>query len=229
MKIDNLKELKEQGYTIIPKLVEVDFVDAIYDSVNAVFNKQIERTGCKDMDDLKEKHYDLWNLCDLHSQWNLQVHHLQCMLGYKMAKFMIDPLVGINIRPMVYCNGYLPLKMRGSTDSLVCCVPLINEKESGYLQMIPKNLEEERHNEYKVHTREWREADDKDWVSIDVPKGDVLVFAHDVAHQHSKTKEGSLWYAYFTYNNMYDPAFVKAGYPHPYTDWTKRDHNDEHS
>ena len=66
-------------------------------------------------------------------------------------------------------------------------------------------------------------------IGSECPKGDILVFAHDVAHRHSKAKDGSLWYAYYTFNNMNDPAFIEAGYPHPYTDWTKRDYSDEHA
>ena len=229
MLTDNIKELNEQGYTIVKNLVDIELIDNIYNSVNRVFQKQADRTGCKDMEELKSKHYNLHNLCDLHSQWNLHGHYLQCLLGFKMAEFMTNPDVSINVRPIIYCDQYLPIKMRGSTDSLVCCVPLVTEKESGYIQMIPKKLDPDRNITYKVHTREWRDKDDKDWVSIDVPKGDILVFAHDVAHRHSKAKDGTLWYAYYTFNNMNDPAFVEAGYPHPYTDWTKRDYSDEHA
>ena len=42
MKIDNLKELEEQGYTIVKNLVETEFLDAIKESVTAIFQKQIQ-------------------------------------------------------------------------------------------------------------------------------------------------------------------------------------------
>ena len=42
MKVNSLKELEENGYTIVKNLVETEFLDAIKDSVTAIFQKQIE-------------------------------------------------------------------------------------------------------------------------------------------------------------------------------------------
>ena len=52
MKTTNLKEIEEQGYTIVDNLVETAFLDAIKESVTAIFDKQIEYTKSKDIIDL---------------------------------------------------------------------------------------------------------------------------------------------------------------------------------
>ena len=52
MLTDNIKELNEQGYTIVDNLIETAFLDAIKESVTAIFDKQIEYTKSKDIIDL---------------------------------------------------------------------------------------------------------------------------------------------------------------------------------
>ena len=42
MKTTNLRELEEQGYTIVDNLIETAFLDAIKESVTAIFQKQIQ-------------------------------------------------------------------------------------------------------------------------------------------------------------------------------------------
>ena len=44
MKTTNLRELEEQGYTIVDNLIETKFLDAIKESVTAIFDKQIQNT-----------------------------------------------------------------------------------------------------------------------------------------------------------------------------------------
>ena len=60
MKITNLRELEEQGYTIVDNMIEHEFLDAIKASVTAIFDKQIEYTKSKDIkannDSNKAKH-----------------------------------------------------------------------------------------------------------------------------------------------------------------------------
>ena len=76
MKTTNLKEIEEQGYTIVDNLVETAFLDAIKESITAIFEKQIEYTKSKDIVDLFENHNERFANCTKHAQWNLQLHHL---------------------------------------------------------------------------------------------------------------------------------------------------------
>ena len=48
MKTTNLREIEEQGYTIVDNLIETAFLDAIKESVTAIFDKQIQYTKSKD-------------------------------------------------------------------------------------------------------------------------------------------------------------------------------------
>ena len=56
MKTNNLKEIEEQGYTIVDNMIEHEFLDAIKASVTAIFDKQIEYTKSKDIIDLFKNH-----------------------------------------------------------------------------------------------------------------------------------------------------------------------------
>ena len=67
MKTTNLKELEEQGYTIVDNLVETAFLDAIKESVTAIFEKQIEYTKSKDIVDLFENHKERFANCTKHA------------------------------------------------------------------------------------------------------------------------------------------------------------------
>ena len=42
MLTDNIKELNEQGYTIVKNLVDIELIDNVYNSVNRVFQKQAD-------------------------------------------------------------------------------------------------------------------------------------------------------------------------------------------
>ena len=55
--------------------------------------------------DLFNNHNERFANCTKHAQWNLQLHHLGVMLGYKVSKFMIEPQVSICTRPVIYFNN----------------------------------------------------------------------------------------------------------------------------
>ena len=106
--------LNEDGYIIEKAMVEKEFLHQIRNSIEATFMKQVEYTQSNGIIDLFDNHNDRFMNCAKHAQWNLQLHHLGVMLGYKMIKYMKDPLVNICTRPVVYFNNtrtskrYLP-------------------------------------------------------------------------------------------------------------------------
>ena len=232
MKTNNLKELEENGYTIVKNLVETEFLDAIKDSVTAIFQKQIEYTKSKDIVELFENHNEIFANCAKHAQWNLQLHHLGVMLGYKVSKFMIDPQVSICTRPVIYFNNKNTSEkdvhhttpahqdsksMQGSSDALVCWVPLIGITEDlGQLQVVPKShkqgdLTKSIHEGFGlVEDSEFK------FKSVAVPKGSVLVFDANLVHKSGDIKDGTRWSAHFRFNNMYDSEYIERGYPHNY-------------
>jgi phytanoyl-CoA hydroxylase len=232
MKIDNLKELEEQGYTIVSKLVEIEFLDAIKESVTAIFQKQVEYTKSKNIVDLFKNHNERFANCAKHAQWNLQLHHLGVMLGYKISKFMIEPQVSICTRPVIYFNNKETSEkvvhhttpahqdsksMQGSSDALVCWVPLIDITEDlGRLEVVPKS------HKLGDLTKSIQEGFgvvedlDFEFKSVSVPKGSVLVFDSNLIHRSGNIKEGTRWSVHYRFNNMYDPEYIIKGYPHNY-------------
>ena len=101
-----ITEYHEFGYTIAEKIVEKEFLDEIVRTIKAPFMKQAERFGCDSMIELFEEMPDIFMNCAKHAQWNLQLHHLGVMLGYKISHFMqVEPLVSICTRPVVYFNN----------------------------------------------------------------------------------------------------------------------------
>jgi len=232
MKTNNLKEIEEQGYTIVDNMIEHEFLDAIKASVTAIFDKQIEYTKSKDIIDLFKNHNDRFANCTKHAQWNLQLHHLGVMLGYKIAKFMIEPQVSICTRPVIYFNNKETAEkevhhttpahqdsksMQGSSDAVVCWVPLISITEDlGRLQVVPKShkqgdLTNSIHEGFGLV-----EDSEFNFESVKVPKGSVLVFDSNLVHKSGDIKEGTRWSAHFRFNNMYDPEYIVKGYPHNY-------------
>ena len=230
MKIDNLKELEEQGYTIVSKLVETEFLDAIKESVTAIFQKQVEYTKSKNIVDLFKNHNERFANCAKHAQWNLQLHHLGVMLGYKVSKFMIEPQVSICTSPVIYFNNKETSEkvvhhttpahqdsksMQGSNDALVCWVPLIDITEDlGCLEVVPKS------HKLGDLTKSIQEGfgvvEDFKFKSVSVPKGSVLVFDSNLVYRSGNIKEGTSWSVHYRFNNMYDPEYISKGYPHNY-------------
>ena len=229
----NLREIEDKGFTILNNLVETQFLDAIKESVTGIFEKQIEYTKSKDIVDLFENHNERFANCAKHAQWNLQLHHLGVMIGYKMAKFMIDPQISICTRPVIFFNNKDTAEkdvhhttpahqdsksMQGSNDAVVCWVPLVDITEDlGRLQVVPKShklgdLTKSIHEGFGL-------VDDSEFKfeSVKVPKGSGLVFDSNLVHKSGNIKEGTRWSVHYRFNNMYDPDFVRRGYPHPYS------------
>jgi|TARA_B100001094_G_scaffold39215_1_gene33660 phytanoyl-CoA hydroxylase len=233
MKIDNLKELEEQGYTIVKNLVETEFLDAIKESVTAIFQKQIQYTKSKDIVDLFNNHNERFANCTKHAQWNLQLHHLGVMLGYKVSKFMIEPQVSICTRPVIYFNNKDTAEksvhhttpahqdsksMQGSSDALVCWVPLIDITEDlGRLEVVPKSHKSGDLTKSLQDGFGLVEDSEFEFKSVNVPKGSVLVFDSNLVHRSGNIKEGTRWSVHYRFNNMYDPEYIIKGYPHNYT------------
>ena len=230
-----LTEYTEKGYTIAEKLVEPEFLDEIVRTIKAPFIKQADRFGCKSMVGLFEEMPDIFMNCAKHAQWNLQLHHLGVMLGYKVGAFMQrEPLINICTRPVVYFNNLKTAKksihhtthahvdaisMQGSDDAVVCWVPLISmTEEHGFLEVSPK-----------THILDHSVKDLKDgfgnvdedlfnFEPVEVKKGDVLIFNSNLVHRSGNLQNDKVtrWSAHFRFNNMYDERFVTNGYPHPY-------------
>lgn len=226
-------DLNKDGYVIQKDLVEVEFLKQIRLSIEALFKKQIVHTGAASIVDLFNDHNDRFMNCAKHAQWNLQLHHLGVMLGYKISNFMHDPLVNICTRPVVYFNNIDTSKkhanhtlqahqdsksMQGSSDALVCWVPLAPLTDlTGTLEVVPGShllgdVSDDIEDGFGYVTKSVGE-----YVPVEMELGDVLIFDSKLVHRSGKLYQGSTrWSCHFRYNNMYDSEFIERGYPHPY-------------
>ena len=228
-----ISQLEEDGYAIIPKMVEHQFLDDVKDSITALFMSQVEYTNSTDIIELYEKHNDRFLNCAKHAQWNLQLHHLGVMLGYKVGNFMKDPLVNICTRPVVFFNNKHTANktihhttpahqdsksMQGSSDALVCWVPLIDiTEELGRLEVVAKSHKlGDLSSDIEEGFGQVKDTEELEFEAVDVPKGSVLIFDSNLVHRSGTIEVGTRWSAHFRFNNMYDPNFVERGYPHPY-------------
>lgn len=225
--------LNEDGFIIEKGMVEVEFLHQIRNSIEATFIKQVEYTQSESIVDLYNTHNDRFMNCAKHAQWNLQLHHLGVMLGYKMMNYMKDPLVNICTRPVVYFNNLKTSKkeinhttpphqdsksMQGSDDALVCWVPLSHiTEETGTLEVakgshLLGDISEELEDGFGVV-----DTTDLIYDPVKINLGDVLVFDSRLVHRSGKLKEDATrWSCHFRFNNMYDQDFIERGYPHPY-------------
>lgn len=226
-------DLNKDGYVIQKGLVEVEFLKQIRISIEALFKKQIDHTGVDTIIDLFNDHNDIFMNCAKHAQWNLQLHHLGVMLGYKVANFMKDPLVNICTRPVVYFNNVDTSKvaknhtlqahqdsksMQGSSDALVCWVPLAPLTDlTGTLEVAPGShllgdVSDDIEDGFGYVTKSVGP-----YKAVEMDLGDVLIFDSNLVHRSGKLYQGATrWSCHFRYNNMYDSEFIKRGYPHPY-------------
>ena len=226
-------DLNKDGYLISKGLIEKEFLSNIKNSIEALFEKQMSYTKAMDIYDFYENYNDRFMNCAKHAQWNLQLHHLGVMLGYKVANFMKDPLVNICTRPVVYFNNINTSKkhsnhtlqahqdsksMQGSSDALVCWVPLAELNDlTGTLEIAPGShllgdVSEEIEDGFGYVNKSVGPYE-----PVEMELGDVLIFDSKLVHRSGKLYQGATrWSCHFRYNNMYDSEFIERGYPHPY-------------
>ncbi len=223
------------GYEIIPTLVQHDFLDSIVQTTKMPFENQMLRLNCESMEELFTKHKKVFMNCAKHAQWNIQVHHLCTMVGYRVTNYMdAGPLLYICTRPVIYFNNTktsskkinhtMPAhidsaSMQGSSDSVVLWIPLIDMTEDhGYLEVVPGS------HKMNVEASKLKDGfgtvDESkyDFEPIKVEKGQGLVFKSNLIHRSGKLKDSSVtrWSVHFRYNNMNNDDFIKREYPHPY-------------
>lgn len=142
----------------------------------------------------------------------------------------------ISTRPVVYFNHPKLAKkqvfykvdahqdwrsMQGSLNSVVIWVPLVNiNRELGALQVIPGShlmgLTTEKVEEGFGMVK-LSEEDEAKFISVEVKRGDVLLFSSFLVHRSGDNiTESPRWSCHFRYNDIKEPTFIKRAYPHSY-------------
>lgn len=243
----NLNEYKKNGYVLLRDFIDVKEIDAIRQEAKDIFTIQLKRLGIVSKDNLTEaefekglyelfkKDFQLLMYCGKQLQHMISLHRLS--LSEKIVSTLKElglshPI--INVRPVIFFNSPRLGKKevdhtkpahqdfrttQGSIDSVVVWMPLIDiPKELGALEIIPGShmnglMQYEVNDAY--HTL--KNTNEKDFISVEVKKGDALFFSTLLVHQSGQnTSDAIRWSCHFRYNNINDPTFIERGFPHTY-------------
>ena len=172
-----------------------------------------------------------------------QAQHLISLHALSLHKKMIELLhhIGltspvISTRPVLYFNHRKLSKqkiyykvdahqdwrsMQGSLNSVVIWLPLVDiNKELGALEILPgSHLQGLRtdHIDNGFGMVVLSENEKSKLMSVEVQKGDVLLFSSFLIHQSGENITNSpRWSCHFRYNDLDESSFITRKYSHPY-------------
>jgi phytanoyl-CoA hydroxylase len=243
----NSNEYKKNGYLLLKNFIDPAQIDIIRNEAKRIFGIQLVRLGLLKSTDVSESEFEsaLYKLfekdikllmyCGKQLQHMISLHRLS--LDEKIISVLKElglshPI--INVRPVIFFNHPKLGKKevdhtkpahqdfrttQGSIDSVVVWMPLIDiPKKLGALEIIPGShlnglMDYEVSDAY--HTL--KAVDEKQFVPVEVKKGDALFFSTLLVHQSGQNTSDSIrWSCHFRYNNIDDPTFIDRGFPHTY-------------
>jgi ectoine hydroxylase-related dioxygenase (phytanoyl-CoA dioxygenase family) len=172
-----------------------------------------------------------------------QAQHLISLHALSLHKKIIELLhhIGltspvISTRPVLYFNHRKLSKqkiyykvdahqdwrsMQGSLNSVVIWLPLVDiDKELGALEILPgSHLQGLRtdHIDNGFGMVVLSENEKSKLMSVEVQKGDVLLFSSFLIHQSGENITNSpRWSCHFRYNDLDESSFITRKYSHPY-------------
>jgi len=172
-----------------------------------------------------------------------QAQHLISLHALSLHKKLIELLhhIGltspvISTRPVLYFNHRKLSKqkiyykvdahqdwrsMQGSLNSVVIWLPLVDiNKELGALEILPgSHLQGLRtdHIDNGFGMVVLSENEKSKLMSVEVQKGDVLLFSSFLIHQSGENITNSpRWSCHFRYNDLDESSFITRKYSHPY-------------
>ncbi|MBA3663514.1 MAG: phytanoyl-CoA dioxygenase family protein [Bacteroidetes bacterium] len=243
----DLADYKKNGYLLLKDFIDKAEIDAIRKDAKEIFTLQLKRLGLINNLNVSEKEFEqaLYKLFDSDFQQLIycgkQLQHMISLHRLSLSEKIISQLkefgLGfpiINVRPVIFFNNSRLGKSdvdwkkpphqdfrttQGSADSVVVWIPLVDiPEELGALEIIPAShlqglLEYENTNDY--HTL--KSTNEKDFISIEVKKGDALFFSTLLVHRSGNNITDKIrWSCHFRYNNIYDKSFIDRGFPHTY-------------
>ena len=172
-----------------------------------------------------------------------QVQHLVSLHALSLSKAVINllktfgmPNPNISTRPTLFFNHpklakkevYYKISahqdwrsMQGSLNSAVVWLPLVKmTKELGPLEIIPRShirglITSEVRDGFGLVSAD--QFNDKDFVSIEMEIGDILVFSSFLVHRSGENlTDRPRWSCHFRYNDLDEFEFIERGYPHAY-------------
>ena len=247
MENSELLQFKKDGYYLYRNFLDINEIQIILDEAKAIFINQLYYKNIIDCKEISNEEFEkaivklFTNFFQLYANCGKQVQHLISLHRlslnnkiYQKLNLLGQDFPVISTRPVLYFNKAKLAKteefykvpphqdwrsMQGSINSLVVWVPLIDiNEELGALRVVPKShksglLESQENNWF----REINNLNEKDFISIEVKKGDALFFSSFLVHSSGNNLLDKIrWSCHFRYNDLAEESFIERGYVHPY-------------
>lgn len=232
------KRYAEEGYFIVKNLVPDYEVDGVRREAIDVFNLQIKNHNINtgdfetDLYQLFKEHPQIVINCGKQIQQNLSLIRLSvdsrisgwcgfafaCQATRQVLFFHNKKLAKEEIYYKIPAHRDAP-SMDSSSDAMIVWLPLVDvDKKLGTLQIVPgthtKNIKTSRHDHNFALVDGF---EDKDFIDVELKKGDGLFFHSKLVHRSGdNVTENIRWAANFRFSNLWDPDFIKRGFPSPY-------------
>jgi phytanoyl-CoA hydroxylase len=236
------QQLQEEGYVVLRKFFKPEKIAAVRIQAQAIFNIQFDKFGYtgtfkENMVQLFNEHFDIFSNCGKQIQQGL-IELYQLAFDDKLIKELKTlglEFPNVCTRPVMFFNHpYLAKEaqyyktpkhqdwpsMQSSADSVVVWIPLIDvNEENGAVIFYPKTHKlgpltdslEGGFGTVKLDESQFEK------IQPNMELGDIVVFSTLLVHESGDISNDSIrWSCHFRYTNMFEPGYIKRGFPHPY-------------
>lgn len=223
----------ENGYVKLDHFLEVDVLSELLEEIKNTYKYQFKMLGIsgefdKCMFELFEKDFESFSNCGKHNQHGLmslyalgtskRVVSLACELGVRKPFFATRPVIMQNSRKLAR-NDYNYMvpphqdygSMLGSKNSIVIWIPLVNVPNSmGPIEFVSGSHNSGMVGVGSVGAFSVVDTKGKEFSSVEMRLGDVLVFSSFLIHKSGEISDDSIrWSCHFRYNDISEDDFAK--------------------
>ena len=232
-----MQNYKKNGYIIVRNFFDTDELDAVKSDAENIFRFQLKNMGLNYSNEslftFFKKDPDTFKNCGKHIQHLIALHRLSLNkniiiklweMGIQFPNICTRPVLYFNHPRLAEKEMYHKYpahqdwpSMQGSSDAVVVWVPLVDvNKDLGCLEVVPGSHLDGNVSKTFSNGFAWVDGD-KDFVPVDLKKGDALFFNSFLIHKSGNNITDDIrWSCHFRYNNMIDSDFIDRKYPHPY-------------
>lgn len=193
------------------------------------FNKCLYQLFEDDKETLMNCGKQIQHLIDLHRlSLDTRIEKLLQEVGLKEPNISTRPVMFFNNRRLAKKKVYHTVEahqdwrsMQGSLNSVVIWIPLMNiNNDLGALQILPKSHLDGLRTNF-MHSGfgmvKLSEEEEKRLKSVEVAKGDILLFSSFLIHQSGNNiTDKPRWSCHFRYNDIAEKTFIQRKFAHPY-------------
>ena len=224
-----LKDAKEVFFKQFIKKGYLPLESSLVEISEELFNNCLYRLFDDDIECLTNCGKQAQHLISLHRlSLTKNITEILAELGLKTPVISTRPVLFFNHPKLGKKKVYYEVEahqdwgsMQGSLNSIVIWVPLIDIDISlGALEIIPKShlfgLRTD-HIDSGFRMVSLSEDENKDFISVEVSTGDVLIFSSFLIHKSGENSSSKpRWSCHFRYNDLDDKTFIDRKYAHAY-------------